>query len=97
MNGLGKRPGCVQPERSCRVGGLAGGGDADDFGRSAHSPQHAHVMAEGAQLPLPLSDYALSLYQIELVHANNITVRARVSPASGTAGATFKLRVTVRV
>lgn len=55
------------------------------------------MIVEGAQLPLPLSDYAMAFYQIEAVHANSITVRARVPMVSATAGATFKLRVTVRV
>jgi hypothetical protein len=42
-------------------------------------------------------DHIIGFYQVEGIDATNITVRARVTTASGTAGATFKLGVHVRV
>jgi hypothetical protein len=42
-------------------------------------------------------DHIVGFYQIDGVDATNINVRARVTTASGTAGATFRLGVHVRV
>ena len=44
-----------------------------------------------------VADHAIGFYQIDSVDSTNIVVRARVTTASATGGATFKLGVTVRV
>ena len=44
-----------------------------------------------------VTDFIIGYVWIESVDSTNITVRARVSTASVTAGSTFKLMVTARV